>query len=79
MTRANLPRPKHPLSAMPSCRELGERLISYGDSPLLSGRTNFAITDFDIREDGLVCTKAKPVDESTLPASPSSKKVPRHV
>ena len=71
-------RPKHPYSAMPTCRELGERLAAYGDIPLFSGKTNFAITDFVFRPDGNLCTKARLVDEATIPSNLPARKGTRN-
>lgn len=71
-------RPKHPYNSLPTCRELGERLLAFGDIPLFSGSTNFAISDFIFRHDGLLCTKARLVDEATIPSNLHLRKEPRH-
>jgi hypothetical protein len=53
---------RHPISTVLSCRELAEILKPYGDLPLMSGRTDFAITGFKLRSDGLPSTTAVQVD-----------------
>ena len=53
---------RHPISTVLSCRELAEILKPYGDLPLMSGRTDYAITGFKLRADGLPSTTAVQVD-----------------
>lgn len=53
---------RHPISTVLSCRELAEILRPYGDLPLMSGRTDYAITGFKLRADGLPSTTAVQVD-----------------
>ena len=62
------PRPQVPIDSVPTCRQLAAQLEKFGDRPLLSGRTWFAITGFAIRQDGRVSTRAMEVehwDDST--------------
>lgn len=53
------PRPKPiPITALPTCRQLGEQLVALGDIPLFSGRTMWGITSFGLRKDGVASTRA---------------------
>ena len=64
-----------PISSVLSCRQLAKILQSFGDLPLMSGRTDYAITGFKTRPDGLPATTASQVelpptsqdDDSSLP------------
>lgn len=53
--------PTFPLPPLPTCRQLGELLIVFGDTPLFSGNTDWAITGFVYRPDGKVSTRATKV------------------
>lgn len=55
-------RPRVPSSSVPTCRQLAAQLEKFGDRPLLSGRTWFAITGFAIRQDGFVSTRAMEIE-----------------
>jgi len=56
------PKKRHPISTVLSCRELAEILRPYGDLPLMSGRTDYAISGFKLRDDGLPSTTAVQVE-----------------
>lgn len=55
--------PLLPVEALPTCKQLGEQLIAFGDVPLFSGWTEWGITGFAFRKDGNVCTRAARVIE----------------
>ena len=57
---------KIPISAVLTCRQLAAILQTFGDLPLMSGRTDYAITGFKTRPDGLPSTTASQVSLSSL-------------
>lgn len=46
------------LESAPTCEELGRILMAYGKRRLMSGSSNYVVTGFFIRSDGMLCTSA---------------------
>jgi len=75
---ATLPSPnsgthKLPIASVLSCRQLAKILQSFGDLPLMSGRTDYAITGFKTRPDGLPATTAAQIE--LPPSSPAQEDI----
>ena len=58
MTTTDAQLPEVAAIKIPTCRELAKVLLKFGNQPLISGRSDYAITGFYVSPDGFIRTAA---------------------